>query len=417
MLEALTLNQVAPFESPTAVEFGRRLNLLTGDNGAGKTFLLDLAWTALTRSWKDWQVWFDPTGDEEPSLVVRGHRAELDTSYRQDVRYSFPAQRWLLGNSSGSEVPVDSTWSGPVLYLRSDGGCSVWDPARDATSRRAALDFTPAQLLDGIRQEGAVLCDGLIRDLVTWQRSMARPFSQLEPVLEMLSEPGEPLRLGLPARISTEDVREFPTLRTGYGSIPFVKCSAGVQRIVGLAYLLVWMWDEHLRSCEIRRLQPTRRMVILIDEIECHLHPRWQRLILPALLQAAANLTQGKVDLQLMVATHAPLVLASTEGIFDEETDVLFHFESEQHRVAVNRVDWYARGEADSWLTSEAFGLETTRSQPAEEAVLRAMEAVKAPPSPESVRELHHELTRFLGDTDPFWPRWRYFAEKHGLEA
>ena len=31
----------------------RRLNLVTGDNGLGKTFLLDLAWWALTRDWAD----------------------------------------------------------------------------------------------------------------------------------------------------------------------------------------------------------------------------------------------------------------------------------------------------------------------------------------------------------------------------
>ena len=30
-----------------------RMNLVTGDNGLGKTFLLDLAWWALTRDWVD----------------------------------------------------------------------------------------------------------------------------------------------------------------------------------------------------------------------------------------------------------------------------------------------------------------------------------------------------------------------------
>ena len=31
------------------MEFGQRLNILTGDNGLGKSFILDCAWWAMTR--------------------------------------------------------------------------------------------------------------------------------------------------------------------------------------------------------------------------------------------------------------------------------------------------------------------------------------------------------------------------------
>ena len=33
------------------MEPSRRLNLITGDNGLGKSFLLDIAWWTLTRTW------------------------------------------------------------------------------------------------------------------------------------------------------------------------------------------------------------------------------------------------------------------------------------------------------------------------------------------------------------------------------
>ena len=45
---------------------------------------------------------------------------------------------------------------------------------------------------------------------------------------------------------------------------------------------------------------------MIIDEIESHLHPRWQRRILPA-LKAALPKTQ------IIVATHSPFVISSTE--------------------------------------------------------------------------------------------------------
>jgi predicted ATP-binding protein involved in virulence len=50
MLEGLRLENVGP--APKMVmDLAPRLNLITGDNGLGKSFLLDVAWWALTRKW------------------------------------------------------------------------------------------------------------------------------------------------------------------------------------------------------------------------------------------------------------------------------------------------------------------------------------------------------------------------------
>lgn len=50
MLESLHLHDVGP-SSDLRIDFARRMNFLTGDNGLGKSFLLDIAWWALTRTW------------------------------------------------------------------------------------------------------------------------------------------------------------------------------------------------------------------------------------------------------------------------------------------------------------------------------------------------------------------------------
>ena len=50
MIKHLRLSNVGP-AATMELEFGRRLNLLTGDNGLGKSFLLDIAWWAMTRRW------------------------------------------------------------------------------------------------------------------------------------------------------------------------------------------------------------------------------------------------------------------------------------------------------------------------------------------------------------------------------
>jgi hypothetical protein len=50
--------------------------------------------------------------------------------------------------------------------------------------------------------------------------------------------------------------------------------------------------------------QQEQRAVVVIDEIELHLHPKWQRTVIPALLRAFPNC-------QFIVTTHSPQVLGS----------------------------------------------------------------------------------------------------------
>jgi predicted ATP-binding protein involved in virulence len=46
----------------------------------------------------------------------------------------------------------------------------------------------------------------------------------------------------------------------------------------------------------------------LIDEVDMHLHPQWQRTILGSLKQAFPNI-------QFIVTTHSPLVISDSKGI------------------------------------------------------------------------------------------------------
>ena len=50
MLELLNLRHVGPAPE-LHLELKPRMNFLAGDNGLGKSFLLDVAWWALTRTW------------------------------------------------------------------------------------------------------------------------------------------------------------------------------------------------------------------------------------------------------------------------------------------------------------------------------------------------------------------------------
>jgi len=157
--------------------------------------------------------------------------------------------------------------------------------------------------------------------------------------------------------------------------------------------------------------------VLLIDEMEAHLHPFWQRSIVPAVMKVVHALSE-EVSTQVIIATHSPLVLASVEPLFDEEQDSLFHLylDHEDNSVQLNNLPFVKRGRADQWLTSEVFGLTEPRSIEAEQAIERAKELqlMENPPK-EEVYEVSERLKRLLAPDDEFWPLWTYFAKQQGV--
>jgi len=201
-----------------------------------------------------------------------------------------------------------------------------------------------------------------------------------------------------------------------------VHASAGMRRILAVAYLLVWAWREHVASSELQGTAPAKEIILLFDEIEAHLHPQWQRLIVPALLQVMDVLTGNHdASVQLIAATHSPLVLASVEPVFDSELDKLFLLEERAGEVLLREQAWAKQGDVLNWLVSDAFGLDQARSIEAEraieaaEALMRGEESL--PAGLETRDAIHAELERVLAGHDVCWPGWGVWVEAQESQA
>ncbi|MBC8030832.1 MAG: ATP-binding protein [Pyrinomonadaceae bacterium] len=413
-LALLETQGVGPYRSLTFAP-AERLNLITGDNGLGKSFLLECSWWALTGQWNDSHAEAYPREiDAKPKITFE--IAGSNKSEKITVSYDWSTQSW----PSPKKRP---TIPGLVVYARVDGSFAIWDPARnrpllsnDKPSPRyqRPIVVTRSQVWGG--HEGTI--EGLVRDWVTWQsRPEKHPFEIFRKVLAKLSPPDlGPLEPGEPRRLPGEP-KEVPTLRHPYGEIPIVHASAGVRRIVTLAYLIVWAWNEHKVHSELARAEPQKRMVIMIDEMEAHLHPLWQRSVLPALMEVGTELSRD-LQPQILVATHSPLVMASIESGFDESKDKLFHLDlSQDGEVAFQELRFVRYGSIDAWLTSEVFDLRHARSLEGERAIenARAVQSLKQPTS-EDIEAVHAQLAKSLASDDEFWPPWLYFAEQHGVK-
>jgi len=125
------------------------------------------------------------------------------------------------------------------------------------------------------------------------------------------------------------------------------------------------------------------RGVVLIDEIETHLHPRWKMRIVQRLREAMPKV-------QFIATTHDPLCL---RGLADDEVQVLRRNENNQIERVADLPN--VRGlSVEQLLTSEYFGLFSTEDPQFEEDVSRYVAlSTKHQLSPEEQTELEHYRT------------------------
>lgn len=129
--------------------------------------------------------------------------------------------------------------------------------------------------------------------------------------------------------------------------VPFGALSDGYKAYIG------WIGDMLYHVC---MNSPTgkklieNRGVVLIDEVDLHLHPAWQLSVLPTLSKALPNV-------QFIVTTHSPLVVGSLEA------SNLFVLESTDEGTTVSQRPEKVHGaNAEQILLSPYFGLDSTRS-------------------------------------------------------
>ncbi len=411
ILRSLTIQGVGPARTIN-FEPAERLSLITGDNGLGKTFLMECAWWALTGVWVDQPAY--PRNDAK--------RAEPKISFLIGEQKSKPIVASYDRVTNTWPIPKNrSTIPGLIVYARVDGSFAVWDPMMnrhlmesdpDKSKNSRYLVFTREQVWVGGEE-----IEGLLRDWVKWQIQPEKyPFATFLKVLERLSPPEIELEAIEPVRLPGYPM-EIPVLKHPYGEVPIVFASAGVRRIITLAYLIVWAWNEHKISYGLAREESPSNLVILVDEMEAHLHPKWQRSVLPALLDIKEELADD-LQVQLMVATHSPIVTASIEPFFDEEKDKLFHLDlTTNGEVILDEKNFLIYGTFDSWLTSEVFELSQPKSREAEKAITEALALQQQEtPDPNEVRRVSYDLQEYLAAADRFWPQWLYFAEQHGVD-
>lgn len=130
-------------------------------------------------------------------------------------------------------------------------------------------------------------------------------------------------------------------------TLPFRALSDGYRAYIG------WIGDMLYHVCmgapSGAKLAETRG-VVMVDEIDLHLHPEWQRSVVPVLARALPLI-------QFVITTHSPLVVGSLES------DNLFLLDAADGASVVRRLPDRVQGRtADQILLGPYFGLQSTRA-------------------------------------------------------
>ena len=134
---------------------------------------------------------------------------------------------------------------------------------------------------------------------------------------------GYPIRF---VRVDEDEDGLFPQFETSDGLVPLNVLSQGTQSLVQwLARLLIDMVEYYDYPENIEE----KGGILIIDEIDAHLHPSWQRRIIPALTNHFPNL-------QIFCSTHSPLMLA---GLKAGQVQLLDRDESGKVTVSRNEQD------------------------------------------------------------------------------
>ena len=326
-IDRLHLVNFRCFES-RAFDLAERFTLLVGDNGKGKTAVLDAlsvgagAWLlgipgAPARSIHSDEVrrasyTVGAIGTLEPQTPVlvfcagsiegqqiRWVRGLASVNGRTDRRdaaeVSGLAGRVAQDVQAGRPVPL------PVISYYGTG--RLWVQKRQRSTEPFAR---------GSRFRGYVDCLDPASDakgLLSWFKTYEFSSQQREQPVEVLEAVRQAVITCIPgaSRLYYDPVENDLILEFEGSRLPFHLLSDGYRNMLAMAADVAY-------RCAVLNPQFGARAaidtagIVMIDEIDLHLHPKWQRIVVEALLRAFPRI-------QFVATTHSPYIIQSLDRL------------------------------------------------------------------------------------------------------
>lgn len=349
-VDKLEVRNFRAFDSLT-IDLHPELTVLVGVNGTGKTAVLDAIAIMLSTVLREFG------GDTRGFLLSDAREVAHDLLSRNGVarmERTFPVVARVEGTVAGSRVWWVRERSRPTGRTTwADRNTEVGQVSREVWNASEDGDPSAGPLLPVIAQYGVERLQGVKPGRGSIARSRAgaydsalegkSDFKRLSAYLRALTladltseRKGEVAEGARQQILAIQMAADRLLERTGWhspewdpvveeivlhhperGVLPLAAQSSGIKIAAGLVIDLVSRMaraNPRLGADELLRRVPG---IVLIDEIDLHLHPNWQQSIIPTLRSTFPRV-------QFIVTTHSPQVLSTVEAphikIIDGET-------------------------------------------------------------------------------------------------
>jgi predicted ATP-binding protein involved in virulence len=349
-IERLTLHDVGPFEDldisfpecpdPTKAE----VHMFIGPNGSGKSTLLyalaqmfggDLlparfrSRHGLARLWHD-GVFCYASAENERRVFAANDAASFDLTRTREAILNIPSYYYPLSFMAFAYAGGRTLASYELKAIQEPAE----NPLKNAVSFHHTTDSQA--LVQWVANTKAKEALARVRGDVDLAQRRARAIEHVEAAIRRMI--GQEIRFVL-----KDDPLAVKILQNG------VEISLDVLPD-GLKSILAWLADLLMRLDRILWAEKDidllkRPFVLFLDEIEIHLHPAWQRKILPAVQELFPNA-------QIFLSTHSPFVVGSVSDAW------VYPLRLVDGRSVCDEPLPSKAGESYATILSEVFGVE-----------------------------------------------------------
>jgi predicted ATP-binding protein involved in virulence len=409
-LTSLELKNFRTFDS-SLFHFSNRLTVIFGKNGAGKSSIIDalsivLMGELMNTGISDAEGVLQAVSDTrrvakvfgeslvyEPAMVCSiNAKGSFGFDKNFSIEHHFPVDPYRGSDSQYAAVGIKIR-----SFLHSNDSTNLPLFAVFRAARRYANDQIDHSNLPVSRADGYRQCLDVARSsdaLRSWfKRQVLKrgrtgvASSEARTVLAALQD-AVPNLVGFDYDADLADL----VVNFGEGEVPFGSLSDGQRGFFGMIAEITIrcvQLNPHHNGEAIRLTEG----LVLVDEVDLHLHPAWQRSII-------RSLTNTFPKIQFLITTHSPIVLTEVE-----QSSILDLDRPEDGFVP----DFSSLGKDSGWVTRHLMHA-STRPEWAADA-LSNIEAAIDNESDDEARRLIALLRDRLGDQlDPDLIRWEVFV-------